>query len=365
MGSIEPGLSGTSFARTVLDVFRGFSASELIMNKITPSRIVQVVAALFWGFLGLVPAAIAQEQTARDARRALPAVAGQGVTRAALSDRPDDEKAIRAMADAFARSFAASDAKAIAAMFSENAELISENGERWAGQRAIEQFYRELFQARPSSTIDIAIDSLTFLSREVAKEEGHTRVNPAGEPETLRHYTVLYTRKDRRWLYSSVHEEHARTVAHHEHLKPLGWLVGEWIDQSSDSTVQSSCRWSPDKNFLLRDFTVHVQGRPVMTVEERIGYDPLSKRIKGWVFDSEGGYGEEFWARKGNQWVIKSTGVLPDGRTASATHVLAPAGANSARWSSTERTVGDQCIGEPAEHVMVRRAPAPQTTQKP
>ena len=60
----------------------------------------------------------------------------------------------------------------------------------------------------------------------------------------------------------------------------------------------------------------------MMTVNQRIGWDPLTKQIKSWVFDSEGGYGDALWTRKGNQWVIKSTGVLPDGRTASATHVL-------------------------------------------
>ena len=53
-----------------------------------------------------------------------------------------------------------------------------------------------------------------------------------------------------------------------------------------------------------------------MTVTQRIGWDPLTKQIKSWVFDSEGGYGDGLWTRKGNQWVIKSTGVLPDGRIA-------------------------------------------------
>jgi hypothetical protein len=166
-------------------------------------------------------------------------------------------------------------------------------------------------------------------------------------------------------MYSSVREEHSASVAHHEHLKALGWLVGEWLDQSSDSTVHASCRWSEDKNFLLRDFTVHVQGRPVMTVNQRIGWDPLAKQIKAWVFDSEGGYGDEFWTRKGNQWVIKSTGVLPDGRTASATHLLTQTGSNTARLSSTERTLGEQTIAEPVEYTMVRRAPAPQVKRNP
>jgi uncharacterized protein (TIGR02246 family) len=282
-----------------------------------------------------------------------------------FTERPEDEKAIREMGDAFARAFRAGDAKSIAGMYSEDAELIDELGERTQGRSAIEERYRSLFQSRPDSAIEITVDSLRFLGPDVAQEEGHTRLNSAGVPQTVRRYTMLYVKKDGRWLCSSDREEHSAQVAHHEHLKTLGWLVGEWVEQSSNSTVHAVCRWSPDKNFLLRDFTVHVQGRPVMTVNQRIGWDPLSKQVKAWVFDSEGGYGDELWARKGNQWVIKSTGVLPDGRVASATHVLTPAGPNQARWRSTERTVGEQAIAEPIEYLMVRRAPAPQANRNP
>ena len=96
-----------------------------------------------------------------------------------------------------------------------------------------------------------------------------------------------------------------------------------------------------------------------MTVNQRIGWDPLTKQIKSWVFDSEGGYGDGLWTRNGNQWVIKSTGVMTDGRIASATQTLTPVGTNSARWTSTQRTIGDQSIAEPAEYVLVRRPPRP------
>ena len=250
-------------------------------------------------------------------------------------------------------------------MYTEDAELIDELGVRTEGRAAIEEYYRSLFQNGPGAAIDISVDSLRFLSPDVAKEEGHTRLNSAGTPQSVRRYTALFVKKDGRWLCSSDREEHSAQVAHHEHLMPLGWLVGEWVDQGSDATIHAVCRWSDDKNFLLRDLTVNVRGKPVMTVNQRIGWDPLGKQVKAWVFDSEGGYGDELWARKGNQWVIKSTGVLPDGRTASATHVLTPAGPNSARWHSSERTIGDQSLGEPIEYTMVRRAPAPQATRNP
>ena len=337
------------------------------MNKMTNKPMVLLATVLGWGWVHDARAAGAQDAQRNQAGGNVQPGATQGAkprspaaVTTALTDRPQDEKAIRAMADAFTRAFGAGDAKAVGAMYSEDAELIGDDGERAQGRPAIAQLYTSIFQARPGATIAISIDSLRFLSPEVAKEEGHTRVKSGGEPEILRRYTVLYVKREGRWLYSSVREEHATGIAHHEHLKALEWLVGEWVDQSSDSTVHATCRWSEDKNFLLRDFTVHVQGRPVMMVNQRIGWDPLSKQIKSWVFDSEGGYGDGLWIRKGSQWVIKSTGVLPDGRTGSATHVLSPTGPNRARWSSTERTLGgDQSIAEPAEYVMVRRPPTP------
>ncbi len=335
------------------------------MIKMPAVGVRERLAALAWGCLILVNTAHAQQNRPNRPEPVVPAAGNQVEKPGALTNRPEDEKAIRGVADAFARAFAAGDSRSIAAMFSDDAELIDETGEKVLGRASIEEYYHALFQARPQSTIEIAIDSLRFLSPDVAKEEGHTRVKSSDEAATLRRYTVLYIKTDGRWLYSSAREEHAATVAHHEQLKPLEWLLGEWVDQSSDSTVHASCRWSPDKNFLLRDFTVHVQGQPAMSIAERIGWDPLTRQIKSWVFDSRGGYGDALWTRQGNQWVIKSTGVLPDGRTASATHILAVTGPNSARMSSTERTIGEHTIAEPAEYTMVRRAPVPQAVRTP
>ncbi len=317
--------------------------------NMSKTPLVPVAISLAFACMGLPAPSAAQEAASNRA----------AAKAAALTDRPEDEKAVRAMAESFTRAFAAGDAKGIAAMFSEDAEFVDEYGERTEGRGSIQDLYTSVFQARPGSTIAISIETLRFLSPDVAKEEGQTRVKSGAEAPTLRRYTVLYIKQNGRWSYSSVREEHAAGVAHHEHLKSLEWLLGDWIDQSSDSTVHVVCRWSEDKNFLLREFTIHVQGRPVMTVTQRIGWDPLTKQIKSWVFDSEGGYGDGLWTRHGNQWVIKSTGVLTDGRIASATQTLTPVGTNSARWSSTQRTIGDQSIAEPAEYVMVRRPPQP------
>lgn len=142
-------------------------------------------------------------------------------------------------------------------------------------------------------------------------------------------------------------------------------MTGEWVDETSNSLIHVTCRWSEDKNYLLRDFRIHVQGKPVLNVTQRIGWDPLSKQIKSWVFDSDGGYSDALWARDGNMWFIKSTGVLSDGQIVTATNVLSRSGPNAARWASTERTVAGRIIPNPPESLMVRKAPPPQTQREP
>jgi uncharacterized protein (TIGR02246 family) len=320
-----------------------------------------------WGCLGVAGRGEAQVVSS-PAPAATPAPVGTqsvagvqpGGPRAILTQRPEDEKAIHSIADAYARAYNAGDARALAALFGDDAEMIDEDGEHLRGRPMIEEVFRSIFKQRPGATIKIIPASLRFLGPDVAQEEGQTLVQArSGQAPTTRHYTVLFLKRGNLWMYSTIREEHEKGLTHHQRLQELEWLVGEWLDESPDSFVRTTCRWTEDQNFLLRDFTVHVQGKPVMTVNERIGWDPSTRQIKSWVFDSEGGHGSGLWSRNGDEWVIKSTGVLPDGRTATATHILARLSDQSARWSSIERTVGDQVVPDHAEYVIVRKPPQP------
>jgi hypothetical protein len=212
--------------------------------------------------------------------------------------------------------------------------------------------------------IAIEIDAIRFLGPEVAKEEGRTLVTPAkGAPEARR-YTVLYVRRDGRWLISSVREETEPLVRPHERLKDLEWMIGEWVDEGSDSIVRVDCRWSEDGNFLMRHFTVKMQGRPVMTVTQRIGWDPLARRIRSWEFDSEGGFGEGTWSRDGDRWVVKRTGVRPEGTTASSTNITWRERPDRVRWTSTDRVLGEESVPDGENFVMARVPPPPRLGPK-
>jgi hypothetical protein len=96
-------------------------------------------------------------------------------------------------------------------------------------------------------------------------------------------------------------------------------MVGEWVDEGAESETRVNCHWSPDKNFLLREYTVKRGGKPVMTVTQRVGWDPVAREFRSWEFDSAGGFGEGRWSRDDDRWVVKQTGVRPEGATASST----------------------------------------------
>jgi uncharacterized protein (TIGR02246 family) len=324
---------------------------------------------LTWIGLGLVGDVAAQAENrttpgvaATPAETQLAPAAAPSMTPPLLTNRPEDERAIRDLDAAYARAYNAGDARALASLFTADAEVLGESRERLKGRVMIEQAFGSMFQQRAGAVITIAPASLRFFSPDVAQEGGVTVVKIAnGESPANHHYSAILVKQANRWMYSSVREEPQTNLSHHERLRELEWLIGEWLDESPDSVVHSTCRWTDDQNFLIRDFTVRVQGKPVMSVSERIGWDPSTRQIKSWVFDSEGGFGCGQWSRNGSEWVIKSTGIMPDGRTATATHILTRVNPQTARWASVERTVGEQVVPDHAEYVMVRRPPQPQT----
>ena len=274
----------------------------------------------------------------------------------------EDVKAIKDAVDAFVKAFNAGDSKAIEALFTENAEVTDEDGAMAVGKPAILAQFEDAFKANPGRKITIFTDSVRFFADDVAIEEGRTLLTPAdGNPAEHSRYTVVYVKKDGRWLQASIRDDRDQSLSPHEHLKPLAWMVGEWINETQDLSTATTCYWTPDQNYLIRDFTVKHGGKPEMSGTQRIGWDPLTKQIKAWVFDSEGGYGESFWSQEGGHWVVKATGVLPEGKTASATYHIELEGKDKVRWVSVDRVVGGKTVADLEEITLVRKPPAAPT----
>ncbi len=271
-----------------------------------------------------------------------------------------EEKAIREADAAFVRGYDKGDTRALVALFTPDAEVIEEDGTRYAGHELISQRLAETFAASPGVKLQIRTEAIRLLSPDVAKAEGETVVTPAKGAPVHRRHSALLVQRDGRWLISSIREETEPSLPPHERLKDLEWMIGEWVDEGPDSHVRVACKWSDDGNFLIRTFTVRVQGRPVLTIHQRVGWDPLARQFHSWEFDSEGGYGQGVWSRDGERWVIKHSGVRPEGMTASATHIVSRERPDLVRWEAVNRVVGGESVPQDRTYAMVRVPPSPQ-----
>jgi uncharacterized protein (TIGR02246 family) len=278
--------------------------------------------------------------------------------KAADVGRDKEEASIRATVAQFVKAYNAHDAKAVTELFLPEAQIVDEDDNTIQGRTEIENLFAGVFEETPETKIDVVIESIRFIGTLLAVETGTTTTLPAvGATAERGRYSVLHVLRDGKWSMGLVRDMPAEPT-HREHLQALAWLVGDWIDESREGVVKTSCRWADSKSFLLQEIAVRRAGRDVMQVTQRIGWDPLTKRFKSWVFDSEGGYGEGSWTPTETGWLIKATSVHSDGSTASATNHIEPTGLDRYEFRSVDRVVGNDVL-PPVEIHVVRQPPQP------
>ena len=272
-----------------------------------------------------------------------------------------DEEAIRQTNDSFVEAYGQGNAKAVAAHFTANAEYVDESGSVFQGCQAIEESLAELFAENPDCKLEMSIDTIRFVSPTVAVEDGSTRVSrPESSASVEGRYTTVFVKTDGKWLAASLRDHAPKDRRqHHAQLQQLKWLVGDWVDEGDDSIITFSCQPADNGNFLLRKFTIQICGKEVMSGTQRIGWDPLTGKLRAWIFDSEGAYGEGLWHRDGENWVLKCSGVTADGQTASGTSIYTFVNDHTMTWQSVDYEVAG--VQQPDSEVVtiVRQAPAP------
>ncbi len=271
--------------------------------------------------------------------------------------RPTDEAAIRKSVSTYVEAFNRHDAKALADQWSPEAVYINRlTGEQVTGRTAIAEQFTALFKAQQEIKIDVNSESIRFLSPNVAVEHGTAKFLVAkAEPQEI-HYAAIYVQRDGKWLLDRVTDEAPEVIPpHYEQLKALEWMVGHWVDQDDKVKIETDCRWAKNQNFLIRSFTIAAGDRVDMSGMQIVGWDPSTKSIRSWAFDSEGGFAEATWRRQGDRWFIHNHGILADGRKASMVNVIKPIDKNSFTWQTIERTAGGELLPNIGEVVIVRK----------
>jgi uncharacterized protein (TIGR02246 family) len=255
------------------------------------------------------------------------------------------------------KAFNARDSKAVAEQWSPDAVYVNRTtGEEVVGREAIAAQFDTLFKAQPDLKLEVSVESIRFLSPNVAVEQGTSKfLAPKSAAEEI-DYTAVYVQRDGKWLLDRVTDDERVVIpSHYEQLKVLEWMVGNWVDQDEQARIDFECSWAKNQNFLVRSFTVAVEDRIDMSGMQVIGWDAAAKGVRSWTFDSEGGFAEATWTQQGGQWFISNTGVLADGRKTTMVNVVRPVDENSFTWQTIERTVGGELLPNIDEVTIVRQ----------
>jgi uncharacterized protein (TIGR02246 family) len=288
---------------------------------------------------GLIAALAVSAIAARDrqAEKAPPPAADKA--------RDADAEAITKSSLDFAAAFGKGDAKAIAALWTDQAECHDADGTVIQGRDAIEKAFTEVFKDKTQGKVEVEIRSIRFPSRDTAIEEGFLRHTPDGPglPSSTM-YTASHVREDGKWLLAYSREYGAGV----DRLGDLAFLVGTWEGGPKGQDMSVSFEKDPIGPFILGKFTRKSEGKTTITGTMKIGLDAQRGQIRSWHFSADGGNGQCLWIRDGKNWMLDAIGTQGDGTETGAVNVLSRLNNDELTWRSIDRVVG----GEPLPDTM-------------
>jgi uncharacterized protein (TIGR02246 family) len=262
-----------------------------------------------------------------------------GAAPAPASTGDADRAAILKSAQDFAEAFNKGDAKAVAALWTEQGESRVLGGATVAGRAAIEKNYAELFKKQSGARIEVLVRSIRFPAKDMAVEEGLIRetVGERGIPSTTT-YVAVHAREEGRWKIALSSE-----AGHGEsRLEDLEWLLGSWTTKVKTDDVTFTFAKDPKKPFITGTFTRKPEGKEAVSGSIRIAVDPETGRIRSWGFGDDGSHSQSLWTNDGKSWLLEMRGVLTDGTPTSEVVILQRVAADAITWRVTDRVLGDE-----------------------
>ncbi len=277
-------------------------------------------------------------------------LSGQPPVETAVHDA--DRQAIARAAETFASAFNSGDAKAVAAMWTENGESRDADGTTFVGRAAIAKGYADYFKANPDAKLEVLVRSIRFPAKDMAVEEGLLRhlPEPKGLPYTTSYVAVL-AREGGSWRIALS----SATAAGHNRLEDLDWLAGEWTGKIKDATVTLSFVRHAQKPLLTASFTRTGPGQEKVAGNIRIAFDPETGQIRSWSFEDDGAHSQSLWVCDGKSWILDSRGVLADGTRTAERIVLQRVAPDIITWRSIDRAVGDRHLPDTPPTRLIRK----------
>ena len=319
---------------------------------------------------------LASQRAAKLLHAILALIIGAIVPASGRADLAADTKAIQEAGQAYKVALERGDGKALTALWTPDGDIVDAMGNVMKGRDTVSMLEPAAEGDAQPSRPEIAVreTKLRFLDADVALEDGTVEVVPPGHTAPLHgRFSATWVRHEGSWKLAALREARGDEASGEETLASLDWMVGDWtaVDEATAGKpaankpkIEVSARWNPTRTFLLRDMKITPPGAvadAAIQVTQRIGWDPLSKSIRSWVFSSDGGHGEAAWSRDDGSWVARTTAVLPDGSQTSSLNIYSYDGKDKCLWRSLPTHVGGEHM--PQVKITLVRKPGTGTTE--
>jgi uncharacterized protein (TIGR02246 family) len=293
----------------------------------------------------------------------LPALSGHGQPppkgeQLAPKAAPEGEQAVRKAAAAYIEAMNKGDLDGVMAHWAQDADYIDEAGKTTRGPAALKALFKTMQANLKGLKIGGKIYSIKFLRPDVAIVDGSLETTSAEGTKDSNRYAIVWVKSGDKWLISSARDLPVEVQdvpsLPYPQLKSLEWAVGDWVDEGGKGNVQVKVHWAPNKSFLLMDYEVKQEGADPLLVTQRVGWDPVNNRMRSWVFDSTGGFGEGYWQRDGNKWIVGASGILADGGVGGSTNIYEFKDNNTILYRSVDRDIDGQPVAD-VETKLVRK----------
>lgn len=232
------------------------------------------------------------------------------------------QKELQESAEAYTEAFNIHDPEQLTSLWEKDAFFINlTTGEVAEGDRNISNFFRNLFEKKGARNVKMIISKVSSSKPTNALAQGILEISFADQYVWKGAFKAEYHKHDDKWFIGSFSlNEINSSETQFKHLKELDWLAGNWIDAENPVEVAYSNLWDKNKNFLVQTFTYSVLGQEELKGMQIIGWNPKTKTINSWTFDSDGGYGSGIWNKNGNHWKVLQEFTLPQGEKATSIH---------------------------------------------
>lgn len=266
-----------------------------------------------------------------------------------------DREAIMKSSREFAAAFNAGDAKAVAALWTENGESRDAAGRTYLGRDAIQKAYTEFFQANKGARVEVLVKTVRFPAKDMAVEEGllrHSR-GPKDLPFSTS-YVAVHAREGGQWRIALASE----SGVGQDRLEDLEWLLGDWTTKVKDDAVKLSFTRDPRKPHITGTFTRTPSGKEPVSGSIRIALDPETGQIRSWGFEDDGAHSQALWVCDGKSWILDTRGVLANGTPTAERIVIQRVGPDVITWRAIDRLLGDNRLADTAPMRLTRSAPS-------